>query len=235
MHWRGVVGLTIAVAASATVLAVATRGFRVFTTDAARADAVRVRPIAVPDVALLDMHGTPQSVAQDGRSTIVDFVYTRCPSLCGTLGSVYQRLQSEIVRRNAGDRVRLLTISFDPAWDTPERLRYYAIAMHPDPAIWSVTTVANPSTLSPLLDAFGVRVLADGTNGFVHNAALHVVNAKGQLVSIHPLASSSASRRDAPGGDAVASRSVDALDEVIAQALDAAIAHAPPRRLVVQP
>lgn len=185
--WRGVTGVVVSLTTVAALLGGATSGFRVWTTDMARAVAVAARPVAVPRVALVDAHRAPQSITDDSRGTIVDFVYTRCVTLCGTLGATYQQLQADIVRRGVADRVRLLTISFDPVWDTPERLQYYAIAMRPDPAIWTIATLSDTSQLEGLLRTFGIRVIPDGVGGFVHNAALHVVDPAGQLVAILPI------------------------------------------------
>lgn len=185
--WRGMVGAVGSLTAVVTLLGGATRGFRVWTTDTARAVDVAAHPMAVPRVALVDAQRAPQSIADASRATIVDFVYTRCVTLCGTLGATYQQLQADIVRRGVADRVRLLTISFDPAWDTPERLQYYAIAMHPDPAVWTIATLSDTNQLEGLLRTFGIRVIPDSAGGFVHNAALHVVNPAGQLVAILPI------------------------------------------------
>lgn len=220
--WRGVVGGAVATVLSAGMLAGATRGFSVLTTDSARVEQIASRPIAVSAVMLIDMHRLPQTVADAGRATIVDFVYTRCPTLCGSLGGAYQRLQTEIRKRGLSSRVRLLTISFDPTWDTPERLRYYELVMHPDPAVWTVATLTDSTQLPRLLRTFGVRVIPDGNNGFVHNAALHVVDSRGRLVSIVPLVGSELDER---GGASTFSN--DALDDAIARALEAALRRAP--------
>ena len=51
--------------------------------------------------------------------------------------------------------------------------------------------VCNPSdekALQTLLDRFGVVVIPDGMGGYEHNAALLVMNGKGQLVRIFDLA-----------------------------------------------
>ena len=206
--WRGMAGAAMSLTAVVTLLGSATHGFRVWTTDAARAAAVETHPISVPSVSLVDEHRALQSIATTRRVTIVDFVYTRCITLCGTLGATFQQLQADIVRRGVADRLRLLTISFDPVWDTPERLRYHAIAMHPDPAVWTIATFSNTHEVAGVLRTFGIRVISDGAGGFVHNAALHVVNPAGQLVAIVP---------------------IDARDD----AIDAALAAAPVTRALV--
>ena len=184
IEWRGIVGAVLSFTAVVALLGGVTNGFGVWTTEAARAEFVAAHPIAVPRVALVDAHRAPQFIAVTSRATIVDFVYTRCVTLCGALGATHQQLQADIVRRGVADRVRLLTISFDPAWDTPERLQYYAIAMHPDPAVWTIATFSDTNQLEGVLRTFGIRIIADGAGGFVHNAALHVVNPAGQLVAI---------------------------------------------------
>ncbi len=184
--WRGIAGAMVSLTAVVALLGGATNGFRVWTTDAARALAVVAHPVVVPRVALVNAERAPQSIAAESRGTIVDFVYTRCFTLCGTLGATYQQLQADIVRRGLADRVRLLTISFDPAWDTPERLQSYAIAKHPDPTVWTIATLSDTNQLKGLLRTFGIRVIPDGAGGFVHNAALHVVDPAGQLVAILP-------------------------------------------------
>jgi protein SCO1/2 len=216
--WRGVAGAAASLILSAGLLGAGTRGFTALTTDGARALDIAEHPRVVPDPALLDARGRPLRIADPDRVTIVDFVYSRCPSLCGALGGVYQRLQSEIRRRGLGGRVRLLTVSFDPAWDTPERLRYYETMLRPDRAIWTVATLRDATALDPLLAAFGVRLIADGAGGFEHNAALHVVDTSGRLVAVVPIAASSLDTRGATGG-----RANDAFDEAIGSALDEAI------------
>ncbi len=193
MNWRGATGLLVALCATAGMVGAATDGFRVLTTDGARARDVALHPVIVPATPLLDMNGRAVPFAVADRVTIVDFVYTRCPTLCGALGGAYQRLQTEVVHRGLQSRVRLLTVSFDPVWDTPERLRYYAVAMRPDSSIWTVATLPDTTALAPMLATFGVRVIPDGANGFAHNAALHVVDTAGRLVGIFPVDATDAS------------------------------------------
>ena len=131
-------------------------------------------------------HWAAHTLRDDRRSTIVDFIYTRCVTVCSALGGVYQTLQSEIRARGLESQVRLMSVSFDPAWDTPQRLGPYVDVMRADPAIWTIATVADSRALPAVLRAFGVRVIDDGLNGSVHNAALHVVDPDGRLVVILP-------------------------------------------------
>jgi len=183
---RAAIGLVGSAALVLAMLGTATRGFSALTTDTARALDVAAKPVLVPEIALLDMHRTAHTLRDDRRSTIVDFVYTRCLTVCSALGGIYHTLQSEIGARGLESQVRLLSVSFDPAWDTPERLGPYVQVMRADPAIWTIATVADTAALPTMLRTFGIRVIDDGVNGFVHNAALHVVDPKGRLVAILP-------------------------------------------------
>lgn len=165
---------------------IAARGFTAFTTDTARALEVAARPRRVPSVTLFDADSVAREFAGDGRAMIVDFIATRCQSMCAAQNGIYQQLQREIVRRRLSARIQLVTVSFDPEWDTPRALRYFAIAQRPNPSIWRVLTPADSVALRPLLDTFGIRIIREGDE-FVHNTALHVVAPNGTLVGIFPI------------------------------------------------
>lgn len=62
-----------------------------------------------------------------GRPTAVAFFYTRCenPNKCSSTVTKLGHLQEELARRGA-DEVGLLLLTYDPAYDTPDRLSRYA-------------------------------------------------------------------------------------------------------------
>jgi protein SCO1/2 len=164
-----------------------TAGFEVWTAEGARRLTVVERPVPVP-AALLAGHGVSGLdlrawLSGKGRVTIVDFIYTRCPTVCSTLGSGFQQLQQAIAAR-PGDDVGLLSISFDPLHDDAARLQQYASQWRADPRHWRVVTVPDAAELKRLLDAFQVIVIADGLGGYEHNAALLIVDERGRLVRI---------------------------------------------------
>lgn len=169
------------------VFAATDRG-RSFTTETLRRGEVERRPVSVPDFVVVDAAGRQQSLRrmlQDGeRVWIVDFVYTRCQSVCSSLASVYQKLQDDIVARGLADRVGLLSISFDPENDRPQELQDYAARMRMQPTVWQIVSLTNPNDRRRLLDAFGIMVVPAPLGEFEHNAALHIVNRKAQLVRI---------------------------------------------------
>jgi protein SCO1/2 len=129
----------------------------------------------------------------DGQSvTLVDFVYTRCQTVCLTLGSVYQQMQATLQAAGKTDaaarKVKLLSISFDGQHDTPHVLQAYATRLGADPLLWRFVRVPDLRETRDLLKDLQVVVVPDGRGDFEHNAALLVVDQQGRLVRIFDLA-----------------------------------------------
>lgn len=168
-----------------------TMGLRVFTAEQARRLYVQTQQPLLPQTRLIDAAGQTHAlrrwVQADGRVWIVDFIYTRCQTLCSALGTQYQRIQNDLRLRGLEDRVGLLTISFDPVHDDGPALAAYARRMGADPALWRIARVADPAALPGLLRFFGVVVIADESGQFQHNAAWMRVDASGRLTRIGDL------------------------------------------------
>jgi protein SCO1/2 len=178
----------LVLACGLTVLLQATAQGNAFTTETLRRTEVASRPSLVPELSVYDAEGNQNTLRQvlaDGDKVwIVDFVYTRCQTICTALGTVFQQLQEQIQMRGLDDRVGLLSVSFDPAHDTSDALRIYRDRMRMDPAIWRVVTLSSPLDRRQLLDAFGIIVIPAPLGEFEHNAALHLVSGAGRLFRI---------------------------------------------------
>lgn len=172
-------------AAGGLAVGLQTRGLRAFTADAARRlDVVRA-PRPVPPVAVVDQMGrVGPLLVRDGRICVVDFIYMSCPTLCVELGEQFQQLQAAIQRRALSRRVGLCSISFDLDRDHVPELADYAARHRADPRLWRIVRPLREDGLVRVLDVFDVVVLPDGFGGFVHNAALHVVDAQAHLIDI---------------------------------------------------
>ena len=185
--WKTFVARTGVLAISLAGVWQATAGGNAFTTETLRRTEVEQAPRALPDLMLVDAEGRkaslPALVAESQRVWIVDFVYTRCQTVCSALGGVFQQLQQQVIDRGLQDRIGLLSISFDPAHDSPAVLRDYARRMRMDATVWRVATLAAPQDRRTLLDAFGIMVIPAPLGEFEHNAALHVIRG-GRLVQI---------------------------------------------------
>ena len=168
-----------------------THDFQVWTAEGARRLEVALNPVSPPAVALSAPWAPNQSldrVLADGHAaTIVDFIYTRCTTVCLSLGNTFQQLQTAIVSADPATvtpPVRLLSISFDPAHDDTRTLQQYAARLHADPRVWRFAGPRNAHDLAQLLKSYEVVVIPDGLGGFEHNAALLVVDPMGRLVRI---------------------------------------------------
>lgn len=170
---------------------VITGGFEAITAEQARRLDISRKQPAVPDVRLTDQSGRTfrfgEWVREEGKYLIVDFIYTNCQTICRSLGTEFQQLQRGIAERGLQDRVHLLSVSFDPAHDSPAVLKEYAEHMQVMPGIWTFATVGDARELDVLLRTFGVIVIPDRLGGFQHNAALIRVAPSGRLVRVTDL------------------------------------------------
>jgi protein SCO1/2 len=172
-----------------------THGFQVWTEEGARRRDVALHPVNAPRVTV-DGPGVaapdlPALLAQGGGVTITDFIYTRCQSVCLSLGSSFQQLQAALQADRAageGANVRLLSISFDGANDHPAALRAYAQGLRADPALWRFVRVPDAAQEQALLRRLGVVVVPDGRGDYEHNAALLVFDARGRMVRVFDVA-----------------------------------------------
>lgn len=76
-----------------------------------------------------------------GQIVLYNFTYTRCPPPCGGLNGTLQEIMARVDAANAA-RIpfTVVTISLDPAHDTPAQLAVHAQAAGADPARWIFAT-----------------------------------------------------------------------------------------------
>lgn len=169
-----------------------THDFQVWTAEGARRLEVALKPVTIPATGIDGPSMAAQPLHQwlaDGRSvTLVDFVYTRCQTVCLALGSAYQQMQATLQAAGTTDaatrKVKLLSISFDGQYDKPQILQAYATRLSADPMLWRFVRVPDMRETQDLLKHLQVTVVPDGRGDFEHNAALLVVDQKGRLVRI---------------------------------------------------
>ena len=168
-----------------------THDFQVWTAEGARRLEVALDPVAAPVVRIegpsLAAGPLPQLLAGGRTVTIVDFFYTRCETVCLSLGSTFQQFQAALRVDPHASGVKLLSVSFDPR-DSTADLRAYAARMQADPAYWRFARAADAQQTARLLSAFQVTVVPAGHGDFEHNAALLVVDQRGRLVRIFDIA-----------------------------------------------
>jgi protein SCO1/2 len=186
MRLRAAFAAVAVVSAGMVVLAAVTDGFRAATSEGAWRFAVAEGPRPLPDATLVDQSGRAFRLSTlRGRPILVEFFYTSCPAICGLLASQFQSVYERLSTQSEGPEILLLSVSFDPERDTVPELADYAARLGADGRIWRVARVNDPIELRGLLDAFGVVKLPDGAGGFVHNAAIYLVDAEGRLAHVY--------------------------------------------------
>ena len=103
--------------------------------------AARAAVTTIPDVALRDQDGRTVNVYRDlmqGRVVAVNFIFTRCTTICPQLGAASAALAQKLAATGRGD-FRVISISIDPETDTPERLRAWSENFGPAPG-WTLLT-----------------------------------------------------------------------------------------------
>ncbi|HET7287961.1 MAG TPA: SCO family protein, partial [Pyrinomonadaceae bacterium] len=109
----------------------------------------------IPDIELLDQNGRKIHFYSDlvkGHTVAINFIFTTCTTICPPLGATFARVQKELGDR-VGRDVRLISITVDPATDTPERLKAWGAKFHAGDG-WTFVTGDKPQ-VDELLRALG--------------------------------------------------------------------------------
>jgi protein SCO1 len=110
-----------------------------------------------------------------GKRIVLNFIYTRCPvaTMCPAATARMMALQAEIKRRAIKD-VQLVSISLDPAYDTPPVLKRYASERGIDTGNFCFLTGPEKAVRS-LLTSFGVLVIPSD-NLFKHTLSTVLID-----------------------------------------------------------
>lgn len=152
---------------------------------------------AAADGEVLDSEGEPLRLREltRGRVTVMSFIYTRCAAAkaCPFATGVLR----EIHRISADDaalakELRLVSMSFDPMVDTPERMAAYAAiaAELPAAAPWQFLTARSQAELQPILEAYGQAVdrkanRFDPTGPLNHALRVFLIDRNGNIRNIY--------------------------------------------------
>lgn len=138
---------------------------------------------SVPDFTLTDQTGQSVRLSQfTGKVVAAAFVYTRCPlpNYCFRLSNNLGRVQRRFPQRMGRD-LMLLSITMDPAHDTPDVLAKYGEIWKADPASWRLLTGKEPDVRRVCLQ-FGVNFWPDeGT--LTHSLHTIVIDREGKLAA----------------------------------------------------
>src|SRR5688572_4318813 len=142
------------------------------------------RIMPAPDGRVLDVQGRLQRLDRftRGKITLLGFIYTTCvdPEGCPLAYRVFDSLKTRIhATPDLEGKVRFVTLSFDPARDTPSvMVRYAGSRLTQDRGLeWYFLTTRSVQDLLPLVEGFGqdVRYSVDKSNGRPKRELSHVL------------------------------------------------------------
>ena len=130
-----------------------------------------------------------------GRVTVLSFIYTRCaaaracPMATGVLMQLHQQSAEDAALAKS---LRLVSMSFDPGADTPERMAAYStLAEGRKPAAeWRFITTRSQAQLQPILKAYGQAVDRkenpnDPTGPLNHTLRVFLIDRVGNIRNIY--------------------------------------------------
>jgi protein SCO1/2 len=153
--------------------------------------ALEVKPgEPVPDAAFLDQNGRKKAFSSfKGSPVALTFIYTKCPlpDFCPLMDRNFAAVQQAIESQPALKKAHLVTVTFDPATDTPAVLKKHAAELKADPARWTFLT-GDVQQIDTFASAFGMTIsrAPDDPSNVTHNLRTAIVDADGKLVKIYP-------------------------------------------------
>ena len=150
----------------------------------------------VPDFGLVNQDGKRIHLAQyRGKALLITFVYTRCPQpdqctlMSNNFATIDQALQKE---PETYDKTHLLTVSFDPDYDTPKVLRSYGAShtgRYSDEAFqhWEFAS-GTKDEVKGIAQFFGLRYYHDTESSdeqVIHSMRTAIVGPDGKVVKLY--------------------------------------------------
>lgn len=119
-----------------------------------------------------------------GRVWIADFIFTRCSGPCLTMSANMAALQKTLFADAAlADKVRLVSISVDPEWDTREALASYADRYQADRERWLFLTGGDAEIQSLAKEGFKLGTAGGGESGepIIHSQSFVLVDGQARI------------------------------------------------------
>jgi cytochrome c peroxidase len=128
------------------------------------------------------------------KLVLLGFIYSHCSDIngCPLASFVMKKVQNELVRDEVlASRVRLISLSFDPARDTPAALTEYARHFKRQDFDWQFLTTASEQELQPILAAYNQSLqktyAEDGSasGSFSHILRVFLIDERRQIRNIY--------------------------------------------------
>jgi protein SCO1 len=143
----------------------------------------------VPNASFLDQDGKKRTFgAFKGAAVVMTFIYTKCPlpTFCPLMDRHFAALQKTLEQDPALSKVHLVTVSFDPATDTPPVLKAHARQLGADLSRWTFLT-GDRDEIDQFAARFGVSVARalNDPRDITHNLRTVIVKPDGTLAKTY--------------------------------------------------
>jgi protein SCO1/2 len=151
---------------------------------------------AIPDFQLVNQDGKPIHLSQyAGKALALTFVYTRCPQpdQCTLMSNNFAAIDQELQKQpDVYAKTHLLTISFDPDYDSPKVMRSYGAShtgRYSDETFqhWEFAS-GSSDQIKGIAQFFGLRYFHDTESGedqVIHSLRTAVIGPDGKLVKLY--------------------------------------------------
>ncbi len=140
----------------------------------------------IPDYPFTNELGREFSLGQfKGTALAITFIFTRCPfpNFCPRMSENYAEAYKKLLGLKDGPKNwHLLSVSFDPEFDTPTVLKNYAARYKYDTNHWNFATGALIE-IDAITEQFGLVFPREGIN-FNHNLRTVVIDAQGKVEKV---------------------------------------------------
>jgi protein SCO1/2 len=130
----------------------------------------------LPEFSLTNATGDPIGLDDlDGKVWAADFIFTTCAGPCPVMSMHMSKLHQDFIE---DDRIRMVSVSVNPDYDTPEVLTEYAKRYEARTDLWYFLTGAYESIQSLIANGFKMGDMEDIV---FHSTRFALVDGEGQI------------------------------------------------------
>jgi cytochrome c peroxidase len=148
------------------------------------------------DVLDSEGHATSLHGLMDNPDKVVllSFIYATCSDIngCPLATAVFHKIKNRLEKEpELANHLRLITLSFNPEHDTPERMKAYGASLRGKDVEWHFLTTKSEKELQPILKAYKQTAekvydtKGNFTNTFSHNLRVYLIDQHKQLRNIY--------------------------------------------------
>ena len=140
------------------------------------------------------LHNLMGNTGSSDKIVLLSFIYATCSDIngCPLATAVFHKIKNRLEKDpELASHIHLITLSFNPDHDTPERMKDYGKNFQSDAVDWHFLTTRSEQELKPILKAYKqtVEKIYDSkgkfTNTFNHNLRVYLIDQHKQLRNIY--------------------------------------------------